>query len=83
MSGRKIKIPKSAGRIAVFDFKQLCEQPLAASDYVELYANINVDSGTSDLANSNGYNNIFGGFGMTSIIILFSLGMVYNLAFKK
>jgi len=35
---------------------------LSASDYVELYANINVDSGTSDLANSNGYNNIFGGF---------------------
>ena len=36
VSGRKIKIPKSAGGIAVFDFKQLCEQPLAASDYVEL-----------------------------------------------
>ena len=35
---------------------------LSASDYVELYANINVDSGTSDLANSNGYNNIFGGY---------------------
>ena len=36
VSGRKIKIPKSAGGIAVFDFKNLCEQPLAASDYVEL-----------------------------------------------
>ena len=31
----------------------------------------------------NTNNNIFGGFGMTSIIIFFSLGMVYNLAFKK
>ena len=36
VSGRKIKIPKSAGGIAVFNFKDLCEQPLAASDYVEL-----------------------------------------------
>jgi len=36
VSGRKIKIPNSAGGIAAFDFKDLCEKPLAASDYVEL-----------------------------------------------
>ena len=36
VSGRKIKIPETAGGIAVFNFKDLCEQPLAASDYVEL-----------------------------------------------
>ena len=28
----------------------------------EIYAKINVDSGTSDAANSNGYNTYFGGF---------------------
>ena len=36
VSGRKIRIPNSAGGIAAFDFKDLCEKPLAASDYVEL-----------------------------------------------
>ena len=35
---------------------------LSAADYVEIYAKINVDSGTSDAANSNGYNTYFGGF---------------------
>ena len=35
---------------------------LAADDYIEVYLQMNVGSGTGDLANSNNYNNFFGGF---------------------
>ena len=36
VAGRKIVVPSSAGGIAKFDFKDLCEEPLAASDYIEI-----------------------------------------------
>ena len=36
VSGRKIDIPNTVGGIAVFDFRDLCEQPLAAADYIKL-----------------------------------------------
>ena len=38
VSGRKIRIPNSAGGIAAFDFKDLCEKKLAARDYIEVGA---------------------------------------------
>ena len=36
VSGRKIKIPNTSGGVAVFDFKDLCNIPLAATDYINL-----------------------------------------------
>ncbi|XP_046847908.1 AFG1-like ATPase [Xenia sp. Carnegie-2017] len=34
--GRVLHVPASCGRLADFTFNQLCEQPLAASDYITL-----------------------------------------------
>ena len=34
--GRKVKVPKAAGKVAWIDFHSLCEQPLGAPDYLEL-----------------------------------------------
>ena len=36
VSGREIMVPSSAGGIARFDFKDLCEAPLAVGDYIEI-----------------------------------------------
>ena len=36
VAGRQITVPSSAGGIAKFDFKDLREVPLAASDYIEI-----------------------------------------------
>ncbi|XP_028414667.1 AFG1-like ATPase [Dendronephthya gigantea] len=37
--GRSLHVPNSCGRLADFKFSQLCEQPLAASDYITLCKN--------------------------------------------
>lgn len=37
--GRTLHVPNSCGRLADFTFSQLCEQPLAASDYITLCKN--------------------------------------------
>jgi peroxisome-assembly ATPase len=34
--GRNLTVPRSAGRIAQFNFAELCGQPLGAADYLEL-----------------------------------------------
>lgn len=34
--GRKVKVPEQAGGVARFRFADLCEQPLGATDYLEL-----------------------------------------------
>lgn len=34
--GRKLEIPKAAGKVALFTFKDLCARPLSAADYLEL-----------------------------------------------
>jgi len=39
-----------------------CIADLAAGDYLHVYLQINVGSGTADLANSNSFNNMFGGY---------------------
>ncbi|MGE0251189.1 MAG: cell division protein ZapE [Dongiaceae bacterium] len=39
VKGRKIKAPKAAKGVAQFHFRDLCEQPLGASDYLELAKN--------------------------------------------
>ena len=36
ISGREVIIPSSAGGVAKFEFKDICEKPLAAGDYVEI-----------------------------------------------
>lgn len=36
VKGRKITVPKFAGDIAVFDFKDLCDKPLGSEDYLEI-----------------------------------------------
>ncbi|OLP56166.1 cell division protein ZapE [Rhizobium rhizosphaerae] len=38
MKGREIAVPLSAGRAARFDFVDLCQKPLGASDYLALLA---------------------------------------------
>jgi protein AFG1 len=34
--GRKLRVPKSAGRVAMFTFEDLCGSPLSAADYIEV-----------------------------------------------
>ena len=34
--GRELVISKAAGKLALFEFKELCERPLSAADYLEL-----------------------------------------------
>ena len=34
--GRKLVIPKAAGKLALLTFKELCARPLSAADYLEL-----------------------------------------------
>src|SRR5699024_584506 len=34
--GRKLRVPKAAGKAAWLDFNDLCGQPLGAADYLEL-----------------------------------------------
>ncbi len=36
--GRKMRVPTAAGRVALFPFPDLCEQPVAAADYIALCA---------------------------------------------
>ena len=36
ISGREVIVPSSAGGVARFEFKDICEKPLAAGDYVEI-----------------------------------------------
>ena len=36
MKGRSVPVPRAVGRAARFTFAQLCEQPLGASDYLEI-----------------------------------------------
>ena len=36
ISGREVIVPSSAGGVAKFEFKDICEKPLAAGDYVEI-----------------------------------------------
>ncbi len=36
ISGREVIVPSSAGGVARFEFKDICETPLAAGDYVEI-----------------------------------------------
>ncbi|MEN3148722.1 cell division protein ZapE [Neorhizobium sp. IRAMC:178] len=38
MKGRSIHVPSAAGRVARFDFKDICGKPLGASDYLALAA---------------------------------------------
>eukprot|EP00127_Corallochytrium_limacisporum_P005933 Clim_evm10s215 gene=Clim_evmTU10s215 len=40
--GRILKIPKQASRVAIFDFGDLCNQPLYAGDYLEITKNYDV-----------------------------------------
>lgn len=39
VQGRELKIQKTAGSVARFSFSELCEQPLAAADYIEIAKN--------------------------------------------
>ena len=34
--GRELVVPKAAGKLALFTFKDLCARPLSAADYLEL-----------------------------------------------
>jgi protein AFG1 len=34
--GRKLRVPRSSSRVAWFTFKELCEMPLSAADYLEI-----------------------------------------------
>jgi protein AFG1 len=34
--GRKLEVPRAAGKLALFSFKDLCARPLSAADYLEL-----------------------------------------------
>ena len=34
--GRQLTVPKAAGKLAMFTFKELCTRPLSAADYLEL-----------------------------------------------
>ncbi|GAB4817314.1 hypothetical protein N2152v2_004360 [Parachlorella kessleri] len=34
--GRQLEVPRAAGDVALFDFKELCDRPLAAADYIAL-----------------------------------------------
>jgi cell division protein ZapE len=36
VKGRKIEVAKTYGDVAVFEFKELCEKPLGAEDYIEV-----------------------------------------------
>jgi cell division protein ZapE len=36
VKGRKIEVVKTYGDVAVFEFKELCEKPLGAEDYIEI-----------------------------------------------
>lgn len=36
VQGRRLEVPKTAGGLAVFPFRALCERPLAAADYLAL-----------------------------------------------
>ncbi|MCF3640001.1 AFG1 family ATPase [Rhizobium sp. TRM95111] len=38
MKGRRIPVPLAAGRVARFSFRDLCEQPLGAADYLAILA---------------------------------------------
>ena len=34
--GRTLRVPRAAGRVAYFTFAELCEQPVAAADFIAL-----------------------------------------------
>ena len=34
--GRKLKVPKSTSKVAMFEFEELCGKPLSAADYLEV-----------------------------------------------
>ncbi len=36
MMGRTLRVPRAAGRVACFTFSELCEQPVAAADFIAL-----------------------------------------------
>ena len=36
MMGRTLRVPRAAGRVAYFTFTELCEQPVAAADFIAL-----------------------------------------------
>jgi predicted ATPase len=36
MMGRTLRVPRAAGRVAYFTFAELCEQPVAAADFIAL-----------------------------------------------
>jgi protein AFG1 len=40
--GRKLKVPKSAGRLACFSFSDLCEKPLSSADFLQLAKSFDV-----------------------------------------
>lgn len=34
--GRKLRVPKSTSKVAMFEFEELCGRPLSAADYLEV-----------------------------------------------
>ena len=34
--GRNFKVPRAIGRVCLFTFKELCDAPLGAQDYIEM-----------------------------------------------
>jgi len=39
VNGRRLNIPRAAGRVAYFTFRELCEKPLSAMDYIAICNN--------------------------------------------